>query len=148
MKTSPAGIALIKQFEGLRLKPYLCSAQVATIGYGSTFYADSSCVKLDDPAISTAQAEELLALTLGQYEDCVNELSDNLEQNQFDAAVSLCYNIGVGAFKKSTFAKLVRTGQFQTAGHAFLAWNRAGGKVLPGLVRRREAERRLFEGRA
>lgn len=145
MKTSPAGIALIKQFEGLRAKPYLCSAQVATIGYGSTFYADGSKVRLTDPAISTDQAEELLALTLGQYEECVNELSDNLTQNQFDALVCFAYNLGCGALRGSTLAKLVRGNQMQTAAHAFDAWNKAGGKVLPGLVRRRAAERKLFE---
>ena len=146
MKTSPKGIALIKEFEGLRARPYLCSAQVATIGYGSTFYADGSKVELSDPVISTEQAEELLAMTLGQYEDCVNQLSDNLDQNQFDALVCFAYNLGCRALTGSTLAKLVRAGDFNNAAHAFAAWNKSGGKVLPGLVRRRAAEKNLFQG--
>lgn len=149
MKTSQNGLFLIKSYEGLRLAPYLCSAGVATIGYGSTCYKDGSRVKITDAAISAEQAETLFADTLAPYENCVDAISENLGQNQFDALVSLAYNIGCDAFSSSTLAKLIRGNQLQAAALAFASWNKArtktGLKVVQGLVLRRAAEQKLFE---
>lgn len=145
MKTSPNGVLSIKSYEGLRLTPYLCSAGVATIGYGSTFYQNGSRVKITDSAITAEQAETLFVNTLAPYEACVDAISENLSQNQFDALVSLAYNIGCKAFSGSTLVKLVRGKQTQTAALAFSSWNKAGGVVVRGLSIRRAAERKLFE---
>lgn len=146
MKISQQGIDLIKQFEGFRAKPYLCSAKVPTIGYGSTRYADGTPVSLRDPAISEAEALELFASTLTTYEKAVTKaVKIPLEQYEFDALVSLCYNIGVGNFTSSTLLKLLNEGEVKSkVAEQFLRWNRAGGKVIKGLVHRREAEKSLF----
>ena len=145
LKTSPQGLAIIKKFEGFRSKPYLCPAGVPTIGYGSTYYADGRPVKMTDAPISEAQAQELLQATLTKYEDCVNgAVKMPINQNQFDAFVSFTYNLGCGAFRKSTMLQLFNTGYAGAAAEQFARWNRGGGKVLAGLVSRRAAERALF----
>jgi lysozyme len=145
MKTSQAGLGLIKQFEGLRLKPYLCSAGVATIGYGSTMYADGRKVTLKDAAITESQAIELLANTLGKYEKAVNDyVKVPLTQNEFDALVSFTYNLGAGNLLSSTLLKKLNAGDKAGAANQFEVWNKAGGKVLQGLVTRRAAEKALF----
>ena len=145
MKTSQAGLGLIKQFEGLRLKPYLCSAGVATIGYGSTMYADGRKVTLKDAAITEPQALELLANTLGKYEKAVNDyVKVTLTQNEFDALVSFTYNLGAGNLLSSTLLKKLNAGDKAGAANQFEVWNKAGGKVLQGLVTRRAAEKALF----
>ena len=150
MKTmSDAGITLIKKFESFRARPYACPAGVATVGYGSTFYADGAPVKLSDPLVSQADAELLLQGTLGQYETAVNEgITQPLTQGQFDGAVSLAYNIGAMAFRSSTLRKKINAGDMAGAALEFARWCKAGGVTLPGLVRRREAERLLFVGGA
>ena len=148
MKTSPQGLAIIKKFEGFRAKPYRCPAGVATIGYGSTYYADGRPVKMTDAPITEAQAQELLQATLAKYEDCVNgAVKMPINQNQFDAFVSFTYNLGCGAFRKSTMLQLFNTGYAGAAAAQFNRWTRGGGKVLPGLVARRAAERALFESK-
>ena len=145
MKTSPAGLDIIKKFEGFRAKPYRCPAGVATIGYGSTYYADGKPVKLTDAPITEAQAQELLQATLAKYEACVNgAVKMPINQNQFDAFVSFTYNLGCGAFRKSTMLQLFNTGYAGAAAEQFAKWNRGGGRVLPGLVARRAAEKALF----
>ena len=149
MKTSVHGLNLIKSMEGFRRYPYRCPAGVPTIGYGSTRYANGSAVKLSDKPISEAEATALLAVTLGLYEDAVtHSVKRQLDQNQFDAMVSLCYNIGPGNFRGSSVARLHKNGQYTAAATAFLLWNKAGGKILQGLVKRRKAERNLYLGEA
>jgi GH24 family phage-related lysozyme (muramidase) len=148
MKISQQGIDFIKQFEGFRAKPYLCSAKVPTIGYGSTRYADGTPVSLRDPAITEAVASALFKDTLVIYEKAVTKaVKIPLEQYEFDALVSLCYNIGVGNLASSTLVRLLNEDEvrIEVAGQ-FLRWNKANSVVIPGLTRRREAEREMFLG--
>ena len=145
MNISEACIMLIKQFEGFRAQPYLCPAGKATVGYGSTFYADGQPVTLADPSITQADAVSLLQGTLGQYEDAVSQgISQPMTQGQFDAFVDFAYNCGSGNFLSSTMRKKFNAGDTLGASLEFARWNKANGVVLPGLVRRREAERVLF----
>jgi lysozyme len=145
-KLGKKGFEVIKSFEGFRSKPYSCSAGVATIGWGSTRYADGAKVKLSDAPITQAQADELFLLTLTQYELAVDAFCrDDISQNQFDALTSFCYNLGASALKSSTLLKKVnKNPNDPTIKAEFLKWNKAGGKVLKGLVRRREAEANLY----
>jgi lysozyme len=141
MRTSSAGLALIKTFEGCRLLAYRDVVGVWTIGYGST--------KDVHPAqrITQAQAEALLVDRLAEeFEPGVLAAVAHAPttQPQFDAMVSLAYNIGVGAFGGSSVARLHRLGHHEQAADAFLLWNRAGGRVVTALTRRRAAERVLY----
>lgn len=139
MTTSPTGIALIKRFEGLRLKAYLDPVGVPTIGYGHTYL-----VNINDPAITEEEADRLLAEDLKLYEKAVTEMVKvPITQNQFDALISFAFNLGTGALRGSTLMKKLNAGQ--PCAEEFLRWNMAGGKALPGLTRRRQAEKRLFE---
>lgn len=143
--TSNAGKTIIKQYEGFRSKPYLCPAKIPTIGYGATYYLDSRKVKLTDPSISEPEANKLLDKMLGKYEDAVNRYAQvPLTQNQFDALVSFCYNVGAENLRTSTLLKKLNAKDYAGAGEQFPKWNRGGGKVLQGLVNRRNAERKLF----
>ena len=153
MKTNQAGLDLIKEFEGWRANAYLCPAKVWTIGYGHTSAAGSPRVT-KGMAISKAEGESILKQDLGKYEaGVVNAIGQNamarVNENQFSACVSLCYNIGPGAFRKSSVAKRIRAGEMDKAAANFLLWNKATvngkRKVLKGLTRRREAEKALFE---
>ncbi len=147
MKTSNKGKAIIKQYEGFRAKPYLCPAGVPTIGYGATYYNDGRKVTLRDAAISEADADKLLDKMLGKYEDAVNRyVQVPITQNQFDALVSFCYNLGQEALRKSTLLKKLNNKDYNGAADAFLNWVYAGGKKLQGLVNRRTDERKLFLG--
>ena len=144
-KMSLAGLLLIKRFEGFRAKPYVCPGGIATIGYGSTFYADGTPVKMTDPLITLAAAEILLQSTLGQYENAVNQgVTQPMTQGQFDAVTDFAYNCGAGNFRTSTLRKKLNSGDIMGASLEFAKWVKGGGVVLPGLVRRREAERVLF----
>lgn len=145
-KISPKGIELIKQFEGLKLKPYLCSAGVPTIGYGNTFYDDGAKVKMTDPTISEGRAVQLLYFILSNFEKHVDTFCrDDINQQQFDALVCFAYNVGTGALKSSTLLRKVNANPNDPTIRAeFLKWTRAGGKVLNGLVRRRTAEADLY----
>ena len=146
MKTSMAGIRLIAEFEGFSSKPYLCPAKVPTIGFGSTRWANGRAVSMQDEPITKDEALELLAATLVGFEQAVNKaVTVKLKQFQFDALVCLCYNIGGGNFRESTLVKLANQGaSVDEVAAQFLRWNKAGGKPLAGLSRRREAERALF----
>ena len=145
MKVSQDGMEFIAKYEGVRLKAYKCSAGVLTIGIGSTRYEDGSPVQAGDMLPNEAAAYALFRNTLGKYEDAVNGLGKALKQNQFDALVSLCYNIGAGAFGKSTVARLVRANPDDPKiGDAVRMWNKAGGRVILGLVKRRDAEAALY----
>jgi len=142
MKTSATGLELIKGFESLGLKAYKCPAGVWTIGYGST----GPHVK-EGMVITELQADALLAKDVQRFEKSVNELVKvELNQNQFDALVDFCFNLGGGALKSSTLLKLLNKGDYRNAGYEFEKWCKSGGKVLKGLQRRRITERYLFEG--
>ena len=145
-KISQGGIDLIKKFEGLKLKPYLCSAGVPTIGYGNTFYENGKKVTLNDPVITEKRAEELLAYLLVSFEKYVDSYCrDDINQNQFDALVSFAYNLGPNSLKASTLLKKVNINPSDpTIKLEFLKWTKAGGRVLKGLVLRREAEASLY----
>jgi lysozyme len=145
-KIGQKGLDLIKSFEGLYLKPYLCPANVPTIGYGNTFYENGNKVTLKDPIITEARAIELLMSELGMYEQKVDSYCvDTINQNQFDALVSFCYNVGPGNLKSSTLLKKVNANPNDpTIRTEFLKWNKGGGKVLAGLTRRRTAEANLY----
>ena len=142
MNTSAEGIALIKKFEGCELKAYQCSAGVWTIGYGHTKDVE------EGDTISKDQAEEMLVEELHEYENYVNEyINVALSQNQFDALVSWVYNLGPANLKASTMLKVLNDGKYEDVPYQMKRWNKAGGKVLDGLVRRREAEALLYQGR-
>ena len=139
MKTSPKGIALIKEFEGLRLKAYKCPGGVWTIGYGHTAGVKSGMV------ITEAQAEEYLKADLIAFERYLNGLGLALNQNQFDALVSFIYNVGTGNFSNSTLLRKVRANpQDNSIMDEFLRWVYSKGRVLPGLQRRRLDEMKLY----
>lgn len=139
MKTSDKGIELIKRHEGFRSRAYLCPAGVWTIGYGHTGGVKSGDV------VTEAQAAELLRADLAHAESVVNAQGLNLNQNQFDALVSFVFNVGSGNFRKSTLLKVVRSNPADLRIKAeFDKWIYGGGKVLPGLVRRRKDEGDLY----
>jgi lysozyme len=141
---SDVGVDLISGFEDTRFKAYDDGVGVWTIGTGTTVYPNGVRVKQGDTC-TLDQAKAYFKHDLAKFEKAVNSsVIVPLTQNQFDALVSLTYNIGAGAFKGSTLLKLLNKGDYQGAADQFPAWKKAGGKVLPGLVRRREAERALF----
>ncbi len=145
MKISEKGLNLIKEFEGLRLKPYKDAVGIPTIGYGNTYYEDGRKVSLSDPAITGARATDLLKMVVKRYEDAINRyVQVPITQNQFDALVSFAYNVGNENVRKSTLMKLLNRKQYTEAADQLLRWNKAGGKTLKGLTRRRQAERTLF----
>lgn len=147
MRVSEQCLKLIREFEGFSAKPYKCPADVATIGFGSTRYEGGKAVSMSDPEITVARALDLLKVTLWEYEGAVNRLvTVPLKQWQFDALVSLVYNIGPRNFGESTLLKKLNMGNYTAANFEFSRWNKGGGVVLPGLVRRREAESALFMG--
>lgn len=135
------GIRLIKSFEGLRLKAYQDSVGVWTIGYGTTSGVRPGMV------ITEAQAEEFLRRDLRRFEQAVDDLVKvPLTDDQFAALVSFTYNVGEGALESSTLLRLLNQRDYQGAADQFLRWDKAGGQSLPGLTRRRRAERALFLG--
>ena len=141
---SDNGMKLLEQFEGLRLEAYLDSANIYTIGFGSIRYPNGNKVKLGDK-ITKAQAKEYKLHDLKEFESTVNtSVKVPLTQNQYDALVSLSYNIGSGAFKNSTLLKKLNSGDYKGAAEQFLLWNKVNSKKVQGLVNRREAERNLF----
>lgn len=147
MQTSDKGIALIKGFEGCRLTAYPdpgTGGAPWTIGYGWTYPVDGKPIK-PGMKIDQATADRLLKTGLVSYENDVLKLVKvKLSQNQFDALVSFAYNVGSRALSTSTLLKKLNAGDIKGAADEFLRWNKAGGKVLNGLTRRREAERALF----
>ena len=146
MKISNNGINLIKHFEGLSLKPYLDVVNIPTIGWGNTFYEDGTKVTLKDKPITEERALKLLEVVVNRdFADKIfPSIKVKVSQSQFDAMVSLAYNIGVGAFLKSTLLKKVNANDFTGASEEFLRWNKAGGKEVLGLTKRREREKQLF----
>lgn len=144
MQTSDKGIALIKQFEGCKLTAYQDSVGVWTIGYGWTQPVDGKPIRAG-MTIKQETAERLLKTGLVRYESDVSRLVKvGMTQGQFDALVSFTYNLGARSLSTSTLLRKLNAGDYAGASDEFLRWNKAGGKVLNGLTRRREAERALF----
>lgn len=147
MQTSPEGIALIKGFESCRLTAYPdpgTGGAPWTIGYGWTYPVDGKPIK-PGMKIDQATADRLLKTGLVSYENDVQKLVKvKLTQNQFDALVSFAYNVGSRALSTSTLLKKLNAGDNKGAADEFLRWNKAGGKEMPGLTKRRKAEREVF----
>ncbi|MNN30269.1 Lysozyme RrrD [compost metagenome] len=139
MRTSQRGLSLIKSFEGLRLQAYQDSVGVWTIGYGATRSVQPGM------KVSKEQAERMLLSDVKRFEPEVERLiTSPLNQNQWDALVSFTYNLGAANLESSMLRRLLNAGNYVAAAEQIPRWNKAGGKVLPGLVRRRAAERELF----
>lgn len=139
---SDKGIEFLIREEGLRLKPYRDSVGVPTIGIGCTYYEDGRRVQMTDPPITKERAIELFRNLLRHYETAVWSVTrDDINQNQFDALTSLCFNIGIHGFKNSTVVKRVNNNpNDQKIREAFLMWKNAGGKPILLARRKREAD--------
>jgi len=157
MKTSPTGIHLIKYFEGVKYKPYMCSGNVWTVGCGHALYprqlvmnlADRKQYKLkpeDNRIWTIEEVDGLLKYDLQRFELGVLRLLGTVQpkQSEFDALVSFSFNLGLGTFQRSTVRSAFIRGDKETAGETLLKYCRAGGKVLKGLQRRRLAEHAMF----
>jgi lysozyme len=139
MKISKNGLDLIKHFEGCELEAYKCPAGVWTIGYGHIKTA------VEGMTITQHQADEMLIEEMNEYEGYINNsVRVDLTQNQFDAMVSWVYNLGNGNLNASTLLKVLNSGDYAGVPEQLLRWNKAGGRVLEGLTRRRQAEADLF----
>lgn len=142
MKASDSCIALIQKFEGYASKPYICAGGKNTIGYGHVIQKGERYAE-----VSKSAAVELLCKDLERFEACVEALVDlPLAQFQFDALCSFAFNLGCENLKKSTLLRKLNEGKTQEAADEFLRWDKAGGRVLAGLTKRREAERLMFLG--
>lgn len=157
MRTGEAGIKLIKHFEGCHYKPYLCPANLWTIGYGHVLYPEQARLKMDkrkqwelmphdNRKWSQEEVDDLLRKDLLRFENGLRRLlpSVPLKQNQFDALVSFSFNLGLGTLQRSTVRSALLRGDEETAIDVLLKYRRAGGKILRGLERRRAAEADLF----
>ena len=157
MKTSPTGIHLIKYFEGVKYKPYMCSGNVWTVGCGHALYprqlvmnlADRKQYKLkpeDNRIWTIEEVDGLLKYDLQRFELGVLRLLGSVQpkQSEFDALVSFSFNLGLGTFQRSTVRSAFIRGDKTRAGEVLLKYCRAGGKVLKGLQRRRLAEHALL----
>ena len=166
MKLSKAGAALMHRYEGCRNKPYLCPAHIWTIGYGHVLYQEQIKLPMvrvegkDIPMIrkemplkpedsrvwSKEEIEKLFADDVASFERGVLRLVPGVvgRQGAFDALVSISFNFGLGNLQRSTIRMKANRGDWEGAAEAFMAWTKGGGKVLPGLVKRRQAEIALF----
>ena len=165
MKLSEAGANLMHQYEGYRNKPYLCPAHIWTIGYGHVLYQDQ--IKLpvvrkegytglirkeyplrqeDSRVWTKEEIEKLFADDVASFERGVLRLAPAVlgRQGAFDACVSFSFNAGLGNFQRSTIRMKANRGEWEAAAEAFMQWTKGGGKELPGLVKRRKAEKALF----
>ena len=144
MRTNEAGIDLIKHYESLRRQSYLCPANVWTIGYGATRLWDNEPVP-PFTTITEQQADDLLRRDLVDTEDFVSRLIRvPLTENQFSATVSLVFNIGAGNFQRSQIRQRINRKNYDGAASIWWQWRRGAGRILPGLVKRRESERQLW----
>jgi lysozyme len=142
MNISKEGLALIKRFEGCELKAYRCPANVLTIGYGVTKNVT------EDMEITQQEADDMLDEELIEYTGYINDMVKvPLDQSQFDALSAWIYNLGPTNFKDSTLLKVLNEEKYAEVPQQIKRWNKANGQVLDGLVRRREAEALLFEGK-
>lgn len=167
MQLSDKGKRLIQFYEGFRNRPYLCSAQVWTVGWGRVLYQEQIRLPVarvgdytgmirkefplkaeDNRVWSRDEIEELFSQDVASFERGALRLSPNLADRQgaFDAVVSFSFNAGLGNYQRSTIRMRNNRGDFQGAAEAFMMWTKGGGKELPGLVKRRKDERALFLG--
>ena len=157
MKISQSGIDLIKRFEGVLRRPYLCPANYWTVGVGSLLYPEQITLRdsrkafrlkaKDDREWLETEIDALFRHDLKRFERGVTRLINYpLTQHQFDALVSFAFNLGNGALQASTLRRKLNRGDLDGASNEFKRWVRAGGRVLKGLVRRRAAEALLFRG--
>jgi lysozyme len=166
VKLSKAGADLMHRFEGCRNKPYLCPAHIWTIGYGHVLYQEQIKLPMarvegkevamirkemplkpeDSRVWSKEEIEKLFADDVASFERGVLRLVPGVvgRQGAFDALVSISFNFGLGNLQRSTIRMKANRGDWEGAAQAFMAWTKGGGKVLPGLVKRREAEIALF----
>lgn len=146
MKLDDNGYKLIQGFEGLSLVPYKCSAGISTIGYGNTYYPSGIKVTMQDKPISLATASWMFRTIADKFAADVDKMiKANINQNQFNAIVSLAYNIGLAGLAKSSLLRKVNVNPNDpTITNSFLVWNKAGGKVLNGLTKRRAIEVKLY----
>ena len=142
MQISQEGLSLIKKFEGCELEAYKCAAGVWTIGYGSTKGVN------EGDTITQEGADKLLTEEMHEYEGYINDMvTADLKQNEFDALVSWVFNLGPSNLSSSTLLNRLNNKMWDDVPNQIKRWNKAGGQVLQGLVRRREAEALLFEGK-
>lgn len=145
MKINDAGLYIIKKYEGFSSSVYVCPSGRATIGYGSTWDDSGDPVTLDHADITVDEAEGLLRQEVAHVEKAIGRLTKaSLTDNMFSALASLVYNIGSGAYQRSTLRMKLNREDYAGACGEFPKWRRGGGKILPGLVRRREEEAALF----
>ncbi len=146
MEVNKAGRDLIKKFEGCKLRAYKCPAGLWTISWGLTFYPDGTKVKEGD-VITQQQAEDYFNAIVDDFAKKVDALiKSNVSENNFSALVSFAYNVGMGNFQRSTLLRKVNANpKDKTILAEFKKWTRANGEVLKGLVRRRDAEAKLYE---
>ena len=140
--------ALCKQFEGYRGKPYLCPAGVPTIGYGSTYYGSGAKVALTDPPMSEPDATALLLQELAHtYLPAVRRHCPILltDERKCNAIVDFAYNLGVGRLQTSTLKRKINAQDWDGAKEQLMLWTKGGGRVLPGLLKRRTAECQLLD---
>jgi len=145
MKLNKKGTVLLHHFEGLKLNAYKCPANVWTIGYGNTFYEDGTKVNQGD-TITKERATQLFDSVADSFANQITgSIKAILNDNQFSSLISFAYNVGVTNFKKSTLLKKINIDKNDPTIFAeFLRWDKAAGKVLPGLKLRREAEAKLY----
>ena len=146
MRLNNAGYLLICKFEGLSLTPYLCSAKIPTIGYGSTYYPNGKKVTLKDKAITKQEAFDMFKIIADEFAIKVDKLvTSKITQNKFNSLVSFAYNCGINNLGISTLLKKVNFNPDDlTIKNEFLKWNKAGGKVVKGLTTRREIESQIY----
>jgi lysozyme len=134
--------SICKSFEGFKSAPYLCPAGVPTIGYGSTFYPSKIKVTLQDQSISAEQADRILMQVLSMYAQDILKISPTLNESESNlgAVLSFAYNLGVSRYRASTLRSRIDNGDCAGARVEIVKWTRCGGRVLQGLVRRRQAE--------
>jgi lysozyme len=157
MKVSDLAVEVIKHHEGKRNKPYLCPALLWTIGYGHVLYPEQAKLKLEerrtyrlrpehDKVWSDGGIDAILRSDLQRFENGVLRLCPGAadSQTQFDALVSFSFNVGLGSLQSSTLRMKYNRGDFAGAADELLKWTKGGGRVLPGLVKRRADERALF----
>ena len=145
MQCNEEGLRIIKYFEGFHPKPYLCPAGVPTIGFGSTRGLNGKRIRINSTHITKEQGEELLKRDVSQAENSVKRLIKvKINENQLSALCSFVYNLGSGRLQSSTLRAKMNRGDYEGAANEFPTWRRAGGKILRGLVLRREMDQKLF----
>ena len=145
MRISQQGVDLIKQFEGCRLKPYLCPAKKWTVGYGHVLGNGATLAEADNRLFTKEEVDVLLRTDLERFElGVLRYCTVHLSQSQFDALVSWSYNLGLGTLQRSTMRQKILRKDGEAASKELLKYDKVGGRPLKGLTRRRQAEYRLF----